>query len=165
MPTRSSEINRVSLNIWSTGVGATNFNLIDLSGYKGSMLLIDGIEWGSIIQNATDRTNFISQYCALLKNAKVEDTSGISTAAPLPAGGTVFTDIVWMQSVNNLAAYPGKMDFATPLPISGGENCILVLPAPSLSAGITTAIYTYLEIRARVVAMEQAERLGKFRLV
>lgn len=163
---RSRDINRTAFSTWAPadpGTGTQNFNLIDLGGYRGSSIYIYGIEWGAIIQNATDRTNFLSHYCALLRNARINDDNGISTSAPIAAGGTSFTDITWMQSINNLQAYPGKAVFNRPLIVS--DDSILILPSPSLSAGITGAIYTYCQLIGEIIAKEDSERLGKFKLV
>lgn len=164
---RSRDINRTSLSIWAPtdpGVGAQNFNIIDLSGYKGSAIKILGIDWGSIIQNTTDRTNFLSQYVALLRNAKIADTQGISTTAPIVAGGTTFSEIIWMDAVNALSALGQKKRFENPLVVLPGEEVMLVLPSPSLSAGITGTIYTYIQIQADVIPAENAQRLGPFTL-
>lgn len=158
MPSKSTSVINTTLfseKVTTEASGQTSL-LFNLEQYAPSQVFVDGISWGCIVPNATDRTNFVNQYIAIFRNLTIDQAFGYSATAPIQD-----TDkIIW---TNNRHSPSGPAEeFDEPLILNCSDKPIIFLPAPALSAAQTATLYFFLSVHGRVVQVDPTAKTPRF---
>lgn len=111
-------------------------------------VLINSIGYGGNTINTTDRSNYQSQWAAIIRNLSIDlSYSLLNSIAPinLPPGA----DIMWIDMINGLNGNVHR-NFSQPFVLPPGDKYHIITVSPYINVGINAAIYFYLSINAEL---------------
>lgn len=118
------------------------------------------LTFGCVLTTAADKSAFISQYAAILRNANIDENY---TATPLtpntfPSG----SDIQWFGNASDVSA-PCHIDFGDePFILQAGNNYLVYVCQPAFNGARTGIIYPHITLNARVP--NYADKNSKWRI-
>jgi len=155
------ELNRSAFTTRETTDIAATFAAIEIDK-QAQPVLIHSIGYGGNTVNNTDRPNYQSQWCAIVRNLSIDTTySLLQPIAPinLPAG----SEIVWMDMINGLNGNVHR-EFPEPFILPPGDRYMILSTSPYINGGFNGSIYHYVSLNAEVAQYHDANRAGKWRL-
>lgn len=155
------ELNRTAFTTRETTDVAATFAAYEIDK-QAQPVLIHSIGYGGNTVNTTDRPNYMSQWCAIVRNLSVDVTYSLfNSIAPinLPPG----CDILWMDMINGLNGNVHRQ-FPKPFILPPGDKYFILTVAPYINTGFNAAIYFYLSLNAEVESAKQFNKAGGWNL-